>query len=519
MIAMIFIRFFLLLAPFLSGVLLFLAFPGYDQAWVAWVALVPVFMATSGRSLKYGFLSWLVCGMVFNVGIFNWILEVPRYTLIHHTILALYLGSYMGVFGLVFCFISRRWGVATGFIGAPFVWVCLEYVRSNLWFMALPWGLLAHSQYQCPLIIQSASFTGAYGVSFLIVLVNSALALAILNRGVRGNLSVLLTTAGLIAMAVLYGQIILSRPLAAGKMKVAVVQGNIEQTIKWDPEYANQILQTYAELSRSASQDRPALIVWPETATPGFVLKHLALLKQMVTLIRSIKTHFLIGSAEYPKFTFTNIPFNPKKGGNTALFFSPNGKVIGQYLKIRLVPFSECVPYEGVIPWPHFIVPKGKKSFLIPGKEVILFDLEGTKFGTLICWETIFPGLFRKFVRNGADFMVNITNEAWFNQSAAPYQFLAMSVFRAVENRVSLVRAGNTGISCFINPNGRIIGRVQNNNKELFVKGYLTGEIPLSQNRTFYTSYGDVFIYISLVITLMLIILSLFRAKRVGVTG
>ena len=218
------------------------------------------------------------------------------------------------------------------------------------------------------------------------------------------------------------------------------------------------------------------------------------------------------GSSEFSKFS--KDPAVWGKNGNTAIFISSEGKVLGQYLKIRLLPFAEYLPYESTFDWPDFIIPKKKRNWEYPGKEYTLFNLDGAKFGAIICWENAFPDLFRQFVKNGANFMLNLTNEGWFGETAAPYQFLAMCVFRSVENRISMARAANTGISCFIDPYGRITGRVWKNNKDIFVDGYLTGEIQLSQQRTFYNNYGNMFVYITLTISALFIALSFFKAKK-----
>ena len=518
----------LILAPVISGALLVMAFPMYELGGLAWVSLVPLLVAIAGKSIRYGFLLSYVCGMIFFSEVFRWIFDAPAYTLAHHAILVPYLGLYFAFFGLFVNLVSQRWGLTYGYFAAPFAWVFFEYLRSNLGFLSLPIPLLAHSQYQHLRIIQFTSITGAYGLSFLIVLVNSCLSLAVLRffSGTKidkqfdygppsknGTIFIISVTASLVFLALLYGKIHLSMPLAGKKIKISVVQGNIDRRMKSNPKkYAKSIMQKYEDLTNKVSRNGAKLIVWPEGATPGFVLKNLTLHKQTVSLIKQIGAYFLIGSSEYPKFSKEQ---NPGLGdvGNTALFFSPNGKVLGQYLKIRLIPFGEYVPHEGVIPWPQFIVPEDTSSFEIPGKEHIILEMDGIKFGTVICWETHFPRLFRKFVKNGANFMLNITNEGWFGE-AGLYQKMVTSVFRAVENRVSIARAANTGISCFIDPHGRITGRVRNNGKEVFVDGYLTREITLSHKRTFYTIYGDVFAYISVIITGLFLVLSIFRPKK-----
>jgi apolipoprotein N-acyltransferase len=229
----------------------------------------------------------------------------------------------------------------------------------------------------------------------------------------------------------------------------------------------------------------------------------------MTELVKKTGTHFLVGSSEHAKFT--GDPKDKTKTGNSALYFSPTGKILAQYLKIHLVPFGEYLPYQETIAWPDFIVPRNK-YFEIPGKEYTLFDISESQFGVIICWEIVFSELFRTFVRNGADFMLNITNEGWFGAEAL-YQMVAISVFRAVENGVAIARAANTGVSCFIDPVGRITGRVINNGRDIFVKGYLMREVRLADTNTLYTLFGDFFAYFCILITAFSIAVALAKPK------
>jgi len=516
------------LAPVTSGALLVFPFPRYDVSWLIWIGLVPLLMSISGRSIKTGFFSSYVCGVVFFPGVFSWAFAIPGYKLVHQAILVFYLSFYFALFGSIFTHVGKRSGVTYAHLAAPFVWVGLEYMRSNLTFLALPWPLLSHSQYKHPLIIQFAAITGAYGVSFLIVLVNCAIA-AILSSllftqkqkektdnqlmSKRDGHALAGLAALLVAIALLYGSVSLSKPLSTKRIKLSVLQGNIDKSQKdTDLNHDRHILQRYAALSRQASEDNPDLIVWPEAATPGFILRNMRAFNNIASFVRKIEIPFLIGSSEFSKFAKDPEAF--AKNGNTAVFISPQGEVLGQYLKIRLLPFAEYLPLEEIFNWPDFIIPKKNRNWEYPGKEYTLFTLDGTRFGTIICWENAFPDLFRQFVKNGADFMLNITNEGWFGETAAPYQFLAMCVFRSVENRISMARAANTGISCFIDPYGRVTGRVLNNGKDIFVDGYLTCEIHLSQQKTFFTNYGEIFVYITLAISALFIALSFMKAKK-----
>ena len=514
-------------ASVLSGVLLFLAFPSYDQGWLSWVALIPLFIAISGKSPVQGFFLSFVCSVVYFGVFFRWSFEIPGYRFFHHVLLDVYLGLFLGIFGWTFNFISRRLSVTSALLAAPFIWVSLEYIRSNLGFLSLPWPIFAYSQYQYLPAIQVASITGAYGVSFLLVLVNSTITFGLFalvqnpgwHRSIGFNIPskrsvclIILSTAVLMILTLTYGWTTLSRQQTGKNIKVSVVQGNIDRKKRANPrKHAKFIMQRHIDLTRKASKEQPDLIIWPEAATPGYVLKNKNLHQQLISLIRETKTYFLIGSAEYSKFLKN--PSDHGKVGNTALFLSPKGKLLGQYLKIILIPFGEYIPYNGIVPWPDFIVPKGQGYFDMAGKELTVFELNDVRFGVIICWETAFSELFRGFVKKGADFMVNIVNEGWFGKTGAPYQFLTICVFRAIENRVPLVRATNTGVSCFIDPYGRITDRVSNNGKDIFVEGYLTRELSASGANTFYTIYGDILVYLSFLTTAFFILVAGLKPK------
>ena len=519
----------LLLAPVLSGALLFLAFPTYDLEWLAWVGLVPLLIAISGRSLKHGFFLSLISGIIFFAWIFDWMFEVTGYTFLHHAILFLYLGFYFGLFGLAFAFLCKRSGVRTALLVAPFIWVSLEYFRSNMGFMAHPWAWLAHSQYQNPIIIQIASVTGAYGVSFLIVMINSALAAMVLallyklrkNESLSskpiskgGAITVIGTAVLLTTFTLFYGLMTLSKPIDREGVRVTVVQGNIEQRKKWDRRYAKFIMETYADLTREASKDRPALIIWPEAATPRAISRDPILYGKVRRIASEAGTYLLLGSTQHRKFR--GKVSKELKYRNSALLISPDRSAKNQgYDKTRLVPFGEYLPMKKTIPWSYLKIPD--PGSYVPGKESTVFEGPGFRFGVNICWEVVFPDLFSEFVKRGAQFMVNISNEAWFGKTVAPYLMLSMSVFRAVENRIFLVRSANTGVSCFIDPYGRIVNRVKDKTgQDLFVRGILTETVIPMKSRTIYNRYGDLLAWLSLACSAIFLIKAFLRKNPYG---
>ncbi|HUU81666.1 MAG TPA: apolipoprotein N-acyltransferase [Acidobacteriota bacterium] len=511
-------------APISSGVMLALAFPRYDQLWLVWIGLVPLLLVIVGMRPWRAFFASGLGGVVFFVGIFQWILAFPGFTFLHQAILGVYVGTFIGLFGLAFSFISRKCGVPWALLTTPFLWVPLEYIRSNLSFMALPWGCLGHSQYGYLPVIQIASVTGQHGVSFLIVMVNAALASILLflrsklkktNPAFgppvsgRGTLGVAVTAAILISLTVLYGHATVTTAVGGKGVKVSLVQGNIEQAKKWDPRYSKEIMQTYADLTKKVSGDQPELIIWPETATPRAINLDLGLYSYVRRISKEAGTYLLLGSSQQQKITKRGS--KERKYLNSAFLIPPEDKAKHQkYDKIRLMPFGEYLPLKGVVPWSYFNVPD--VGGYVAGEKFTIFETPAFHFGVTICWENLFPDLVRQFVRSGAQLIVNITNEAWFGKTDAPYQFVAMNVFRAVENRVYVVRCANTGISCVINDQGRIINRVTDQEgRDVFVRGVLTERVIPLNHDTFYTRHGDLLVWVSIVCSAVFLLMALLR--------
>lgn len=530
----------------LSSFFLVLSFPDFNLGILAWIGILPLLIAIHGKGLAFGFLLSLLCGTLFSSGIFHWILEVPNYTLLHHTLIMAYLGLYFAFFGLAFNFISKHWGVNPALFAAPFIWVSLEYIRSNLSFLALPLELLAHSQYQYPIIIQIVSLAGTYSISFLIVMVNVALAKILLpfvfaprpspikeggkvngsslkkreitpylplvkggKEGLRENILIVISASCLI-FTLIYGYLTTSQPITGNRFKISLVQGNIDQSKKWDPKYAREIIQIYADLTEQASRTQPTLIIWPETATPGAITLNPRLYTELTRIVRNAGTPLLFGSSQHRKFE--------EKGSkqlqytNSAYLF-PSEPSLGRtqrYDKIRLFPFSEYVPYKGIAPWS--ILGVRDSDEYQAGKQYTIFELPSCRFGVIICWENVFPDLVREFVRNGAQFIVNITNEARFGKTAGPYQLASIGVFRAVENRVYVIRCANTGVSCIIDPYGRILDRIKDQKgQDLFVRGVMTGLVIPLNSRTFYTRYGDWMVWVAMLGSVVFLVIALWH--------
>ncbi len=488
----------------LSGLLLILSYPRFDVSFLAWVGLVPLLLALRAQSLLRSFRLSFLTGICFAMGHFYWITYLVSFQAADFLLLGLYLGTCIGVFGLCVTFLSRRTTTPL-IVLVPLLWVAIEYFRSHFTFLGLPWGLLGHTQYRSIPLIQIAAVTGAYGVSFLVVLVNAALA-ELVSRG-RGAWRPALVVSCIVAGSVAYGWLVLSSARETPTIRVAVIQANISQDQKWDREYQRRNLDRHIRLTTEmAGNQSLALVVWPESSVPGSLTDNSRLRRLTTRLSEKINAPLLVGNASRQKFVTKEV--REKALLNSGYLVSPRG-VEQQYDKIHLVPFGEYLPYRAIIPWPsRYAAAAGRFS---PGKEYTVFALKEATFSVLICWETIFPDLVRQFVKRGARFLVNIGNEAWFGRSAAPYQFLSMNVFRAVENRRSLARSINTGISAMIDPFGRILGRVERDGEDIFVAGSLVRDLPLVEEVTFFTRYGDLFAQAVCAITVVLLLIGISR--------
>lgn len=502
-------------ASVLSGLLLYLSFPKHDFSSLSWVALVPLLLVLKNRKAASAFGLSLLCGLVFSFGLFFWVTTIVAFKWFHFLAWISFVSFFIALFGLILSVLENKWRIAAVLV-APALWVALEYLRSHASFIALPWALLGHSQYRNIPLIQISAYTGVYGISFVIVMTNIAVRDLVLwggrtvikapaQRKARqhpGRFPIAAVLAVSLALLLVfgYGAAVLSRPLpSAGEMAVTVIQGNYPTGGTMNQELQRRIMKTQERLTEDATREGPStLIVWPEGAVDGFLREDPVLYQTVASLAAGSGAHFLVGSTRRPKFG----PAAIRKGRyfNSAFLVAPDGRFLGQYNKMRLLPFSEYVPFEGKFSWPSWLFSANDKYF-VPGSDFTVFKVGDGRFGAPICWENVFPDHVSAFVRRGANFIVNITNEAWFGDTAGPYQFLSMSVFRAVENRIAVVRAANSGVSCFIDPHGRIAGRVHNGRKDIFVEGHRTEKIPFRSSFTFYTTHGDVFAYLSLIAT------------------
>jgi len=488
--------------------LLILSFPKFNFWPLAWIGFIPLFFVVHGERPIKAFLISYLAGILFFLGTIYWLIHV---TLPGMIAVVLYLALYFGIFGLILSYGSRFTNYKLLLL-TPAAWVTLELVRSYL-FSGFGWVLLAHSQsYNLP-IIQISDITGAYGVSFLIVMLNTAIYLGIKNfKNKELAIRIFSIAVFLVFLSLSYGIYRLNNIFTGDRIKIAVVQGNIPQAKKWNANFREEIMSKYEGLTKTVAAERVDLIVWPETSVPGYLDTEKDLVDRVKSLAAGAHTPILIGAPREDR-AIKDVYYN------SAILFAEDGRIIDCYDKVHLVPFGEYLPFRQIFSFVQNFAPSPIGDFTT-GKNFTVFKffiernardnnlnwhlLKKAKFSTLICFEDIFPELTRKFVKDGALFMINITNDAWFGNTSAAYQHAQNSVFRAVENRVNFIRAANTGLSCFIDQKGRIVGAVEQNKRNLFVDGFKTHELVLTRTKTFYAVYGDLFAYLCVFFTIII---------------
>jgi apolipoprotein N-acyltransferase len=486
----------------IAGVALVLSFAPFNVWPLTWIALAPLLVAYSGSNLRASLILTLITGVVFFgelmywIGIFGklpWILLALDQTL----------------FILVFCAFAHRlmniraYGLRLTLI--PACWVSLEWIRSLSPF-GFTWGDLAQSQVHCLPLIQICSFTGPWGLAFLIVMVNVAIAEAFTNAQRRNRLRPTAIAAAVCLATFAYGWHAMSSPGPAGKkVSVAIIQGNIEQELRpgetWD-EHKMKTIADYMILTAGALKSRPDLIVWPETAIPGYMSREDVLKDGLANISTQTSTSLLIGASEIAP-SVDGLP----REYNGAFLFSPGKGLAGNYYKTHLVPFGEVVYGRKWLPFLDSY--KVRDIDYSSGPGYLPVNAGFADLGVMICFESIFPQIARKLSNQGADVLVVMTNDAWFERSAAAEQHFDMSILRAVENRRYVVRNAATGISGVIDPFGRVTDKAP-----IFTARTIRADVAVVSDKTLYTRLGDWFAYVCVAATLAGIFSGVARRKQ-----
>jgi len=506
-----------------SGLLLALSFPGAGNSSFAFFGLVPLMFAVQSVSGKKAALLGLLAGFVFFMVSLSWLHNLTgtvaggalkASALLGYVVLALYCALYFIPIALTVSTCMKRWGIGSFrtnirlMFSATMVWVASEYLRAFL-FTGFPWNPLGVSQYASPALIQIADWGGVYIVSACIVWMNAAVFITLHQYiyGVRAkryrpHVELML---GLlpIALSVAYGfNILFNQPRDFESVKVALVQPNIPQTEKWDREKDQQIRDTLEELTDTVARiGNLDLVIWPETALPDFV----RISPSSQNLVWRMVEHgfpLLVGSMD------VGVSESGRTYYNSSILFGTNGAEIAKYDKQHLVPFGEYVPFPRLMSkFTPIEVDFGG------GTESTLMPLQGrAPFSVLICFEDIVAPLAVKAVRNGARWLVNQTNDAWFDPGAQSEQHLAHAVFRCIENRIPMARCCNTGMTCTIDAYGNVTRPL-----EPRTSGFAVNEIhsrPVGLEKTFYTRNGDAFAKFSLLAAATILFVLRFEGRK-----
>ncbi|MCJ7500727.1 apolipoprotein N-acyltransferase [bacterium] len=536
----------ILLRILASSVLLILSFPRPDVGILSLVALVPLFMGLSDAGKGQAFFAGWGAGTAWFFFSYNWVSHsltgfgnIPL-PLAEGVILLLagIHGLYVGLFSIL---IPLMTGAGEGSVGAgavqspkskvqskgveerpegftplpphpltsilshpltpllvlPSAWVLLEVARS--WFPApFPWLLMGTATWKLPFVGSLYELAGVHGVSFWILLVNVLIwTMFRVQKEERRR-------AGMILSVVLLLPVILY-PIQiqnSGQMvRVGVVQGNFQQKLKWEEDLREETLNTYLSLTEKAVKKGAQLVVWPETAVPSFYQAEPELMERLARLTSELDIHLIFGSPGYEiagrEILLYNRVYHLSPGGDEEF-----------YDKIMLVPFGEYVPLAGLLPFLDKMVP-GEGEFSRGAWEAPFKT--PVPSGVLICYEISIPSLSRQEVRDGSLMLINVTNDAWFGRSWGPYQHLAVSAVRAMENRVPVLRAANTGISAIIDRRGRIVTSIP-----LEERGVVVADIETGAGQTVYTRYGDwiVILCMAVISVYFLILLYSWRLRR-----
>ena len=514
-----------------------LIFPSPDLYFLCWIAYAPLIVALlrargpetvhlpdslAGSSTLVaaspgqGFLLAWLAGTIWTAGSCFWIFHVMHQyggldsatSLGVLALFCLWIGAHIGLFGLLFALVAaggrnnKRPSTQRALLAAPFLWVLMELIRTKVF--GFPWDLLGTAQVNNVSLGRIATATGVYGISFEIMLVNTAFAAAFVVR--RPQRSFLLVSAIAAALVVQLSSLI-QTPQFPATETARLVQENIPIREQWtQQEFAQTLRQLREDSVPSQSnllpgEPLPSLVIWPESPAPFFI-NDPAFREAASEIAKQANAYLIVGSVGT-----NNVPQirNPENIYNSAALITPSGEWVARYDKIHLVPFGEYIPFSTMFSFARKLT-KEVGTF-VPGTTRNVFVADSYKIGVFICYESIFPGEIRQFAGNGGNVFVNISNDGWFGHYGAPEQHLNMARMRAIENNRWLLRATNTGITAAIDPFGRVVASVPRD-----VRTVLDAPFGIVNGTTFYTRHGDWFAYLCAIISLVALALGV-RAR------
>jgi len=494
-----------------SGGCLVLAFPPVDFVPAAFLALVPFFFVvtrTRPRGFWSAFRPGLVAGVAFFLPLLYWLvflssLEVKSPVVMIGPLILLVLlqAFYWGLFSAASSFVAARTRLPA-WLFLPLFWVACEQLRS-LFVLGFTWGALGYAGVPMPEAIQFASATGVFGVSFWLALAN-ALVLEAAFASPAALRKVVVALAIVVGLPIAHGRMTVGQWDDRPSIRVAVIQPNVGAEWKWDERFKDESFDILGELTREAAREGPDLVVWPETAAPSYLLHEPEYFAKVAGVARELGVPILTGC---PDIEVTDDSRRSVRTYNSVLLVGPDGAAKAKYDKMHLVPFGEFIPFQTVFPALER-VDLGEADFS-PGQERVVFELPEARFSVLVCFESTFPRLVRLFVHDGAEFLVNVTNDVWYGRTSMPFQHASIAVMRSIETHRSLARSANSGVSLLVDPGGRILRELG-----IFERGYLVDDLPVVTEETFYARYGDIFPWAVSALALALVLYTCLPTRR-----
>jgi len=477
-----------------------------NLGFLAWIAIIPFYLALQRASIRQAIeYSFLFGAFFYLTTCYPAYISVHTYAQLNIFVsIAIYawlisaLALFMVIFFVPTVYLKQR-GIPL-WITLPLAWVVQDFLRSYFPVGGFPLGSLAYAQRGFLHVLQVVDLTGPYGVTFLLILSNGVLAeLWRWYRKERAFPKTAITVMGVcVCASLVYGSLRLHEFRTTARkqdtINLAMVQGNLDQGGVWERDSIIKAIHKQVALSQQVPAQNLDLVIWPESPTPAAVKSKAARMRH----VSRMTTPLLFGVLEYegrlpPHWPPTDE--DVQKGFvlyNSALLVAPGGTILDKYHKSHLIPFGEYVPTRWLLRYFKPLVPTGSNYTADPSLNVLEVargpNNSPTKFGVLICFEDMFPEIARTFTRKGADFLVNITNDGWYGKSSVPYQHFEFSRFRAIENRRSLARSTNTGITAFFAPSGDVIAKAPS-----FQEASIHAAVPVGGPLTFYTRFGDIF--------------------------